>query len=148
VSGRVSQDHLRYLAGAVYFVNDSDIMLPAGEMRATHTERRPVVVVSDQNEQHGTNAEVSGIWPSVLVVPISSSTRYRTRFDVKLGAGEGNLSKKGWARVPALQVMDKEHLDELIGHISGDKLDELTAQILNYLGIIEPDLVEDEDDEF
>jgi mRNA-degrading endonuclease toxin of MazEF toxin-antitoxin module len=141
-----SRTHLRFEAGAVYFVTDSDLMLPGDEQRQLHNSRRPVVVVSDQNERHGTNAMSADEWPSVLVIPVSSSTNYRTRFDVKLGAGEGNLTKKGWVRVPALQVIDKDSLDELIGRISAEKLDEITAQVLNYLGIIEPDPVDDEAD--
>lgn len=142
----VSKSHLRFSAGSVYYVRDEDVLLP-GDNRSLHDERRPVVVISDQNEVHGTNADDAARWPSVTVVPISSSTKYRTRFDVKLSAGEGNLPKKAWARVPATQAMDKNYLDELIGQISQEKLDEITAQVLNYLGVIEPDDLEDEDDE-
>jgi len=54
-----------------------------------------VVVVSDQNQRHGTNAEDPSIWPSVLIVPISSKTSMKTQFCVKIAAREANLPRKG-----------------------------------------------------
>ena len=57
-------------------------------------------------------------------------------FDVKLLQGEGNLSKDSWARVPALQVVDKSLLIRHVGTIRSGALNEITAQILNYLGLI------------
>lgn len=130
----------RYLAGSIYYVPDEDARLPGEEAaRLVHEERRVVLVVSDQGEVHGTNALPSDTWPSVWVVPISSSTSYKTRFDVKIGAGEGNLRKKGWARVPALQVMDKDLLEDMIGQVQPETLRLVTAQVLNYLGVLPPD---------
>lgn len=124
-----------FAAGAVYFVNDADVSLP-GEERITHDERRPVVVVSDQGGVHGTNAQHPSDWPSVLVVPISSKTSRKTRFCVLVASGDGNLKKKGWARVPALQMVDKECLQDMLGFVRPETLDKITAQILNYLGIL------------
>ena len=136
-------DPRRYLAGSIYLVADSRLTLPSGESRLVHDERRPVLVVSDQNEVHGTNAQDARGWPSVLVVPISSSTTYKTRFDVKLAAGCGNLTKKAWARVPALQAIDKAYLEDLLGQVPPDVLDGITAQILDYLGLIQRDVEEE-----
>lgn len=135
----------RFLAGSVYYVDDERLTLPEAAARQVHLERRPVVVISDQNEVHGTNQAAE--WPSILAVPVSSSTTYKTRFDVKLGAGEGNLPKKCWARVPAVQMLDKTWLLDLLGRISAEKLAEITAQLLNYLGLIEPDPGPEDDDE-
>lgn len=120
-------------------------MLLSGQV---HSERRPVIVVSDQNEAHGTNSLADDAWPSVLAVPISSSTTYRTKFDVKIAAGEGNLPRKGWARVPALQAVDKRLLTDMLGRVRSEVLDEVTAQILNYLGLVEPEPQEDEEAPF
>jgi mRNA-degrading endonuclease toxin of MazEF toxin-antitoxin module len=136
----------RYLAGAVYYVDDDEVELPGESTRRLHDERRPVVVVSDQGEVNQTNAQSPRDWPSVLVVPVSSSTSYRTRFDVKLSAGCGNLSKKAWARIPALQPIDKSALKELIGLVPMEVLEDITAQILNYLGLIEPEPSEEEEE--
>ena len=132
-------------AGCVYYLADSKLKLPGGE-RLEHDARRPVLVVSDQNRRHGRNALPSNDWPSVLIVPISSSTTYRTSFDVKLSAGEGGLAKKGWARIPALQMVDKDHLEDMTGCVPQSKLDEVTTQILNYLGILEEQVLEESDE--
>jgi len=124
-----------YRAGAVYYVDDELLGLPGGE-RVVHDGRRPAVVVSDQGGVHGTNAQRPEDWPSVLVVPISSKTSYRTKFDVPIAAGEANLRKKGWARIPGLQMVDKTYLTDMTGLVDQDTLDQITAQILNYLGIL------------
>jgi hypothetical protein len=65
---------------------------------------------------------------------------------VKLSAGCGNLSKKAWARIPALQPIDKSALKELIGLVPMEVLEDITAQILNYLGLIEPEPSEEEEE--
>lgn len=133
-----------YRAGAVYWVGDDELMLPGTESRQVHSERRPAVVISDQRQAHGTNALNEKEWPSVLVIPISSSTSYKTRFDVKISAGEANLPKKGWARVPAAQAIDKSRLTDMLGHVTAETLDQITGQLLNYLGLIEPESEGDE----
>lgn len=132
-------------AGCIFYVADSELTLPGGE-RPPHDARRPVLIVSDQRQRHGTNALPSTTWPSVLAVPISSSTTYRTRFDVKLSAGEGGLAKKGWARIPALQMIDKDHLEDMLGCVSEPILDLVTARILDYLGILEEEVPEEPDE--
>lgn len=60
-------------------------------------------------------------------------------FDVEIPFGEGGMNKAAWARVPALQVMDKDALEDMSGQVSRDILDQLTAMILDYLGIIRPE---------
>lgn len=137
----------RFLAGSIYLVADERLRL-AGSERTVHNARRPVLVVSDQNAANGTNALPASDWPSLLVIPISSSTSHKTRFDVRLAAGEGNLTKKSWARVPGLQMIDKDYLDDLTGQVSPQVLDDVTAQILSYLGIIEPEPAADEEEPF
>lgn len=128
-----------FAAGSIYFVPDQEVQLPGGEKRLVHLERRPVLVFSDQGSVHGTNARPSDEWPSVLVVPISHSTKFRTKFDIRIRAGEGNLPKKGWARVPAVQMVDKDVLEDFTGTVEPATLDAVTAQILDYLGVIEPE---------
>jgi len=131
----------------MYYIADSVLALPGDESRVIHDEKRPVLVISDQNEAHGVNAEDKRSWPTVLVVPISSSTSYKTRFDVRLPAGCGNLPKKGWARIPAVQPVEKDHLRDMLGQVPSEVLDEVTAQVLNYLGLIEPETELDDSEE-
>jgi len=130
--------HEQFQAGSIYYISDVHLKFPGDTSARTYHPQRSVLIVSDQNARHGTNARSSHDWPSVLIVPLSSSTTGRTRFDVQFGAGVGNLEKKSWARVPALQVVDKDHLMTYLGAIGSDLLDAVTAQILNYLGLIEP----------
>ncbi|HVC81802.1 MAG TPA: type II toxin-antitoxin system PemK/MazF family toxin [Chloroflexota bacterium] len=126
-------------AGSIYYIPDVRLRLPGDIDSRTHHPQRPVLIVSDQNARHGTNAQPSQLWPSVLIVPLSSSTTGRTKFDVRLGAGEGNLPKKSWARVPALQVVDKDYIGDYLGKVTPAVLEMVNAQILNYLGLIDPE---------
>lgn len=127
------------MAGCIFYVADVETRLPGGgRERRVHEERRAVLIVSDQGDRHSTNAMPANLWPSVLVVPISSTSKYKTIFDVYLPKGEGNLSKEGWARVPAIQMIDKDFLEDMTGQVRTETLDQVTAQILNYLGIISP----------
>jgi mRNA-degrading endonuclease toxin of MazEF toxin-antitoxin module len=130
-----------YAAGSIYFVADDKIVLPEAGRRQLHRERRPVLIVSDLGGLNQTNCNET--WPSVWVVPVSSSTTYKTRFDIKIAAGDGNLAKKGWARVPALQVMDKSYLQDLVGIVHRTTLESVIAQVLSYLG----DVFEDDDED-
>lgn len=100
----------QFAAGSLHWMADVLLKLPGDGQQRTQHPRRIVLIVSDQNQAHGTNALPSSTWPSVLAVPISSATTGRTRFDVRISAGEGNLERRSWARVPALQVVDKDHL--------------------------------------
>ena len=128
-----------FLAGCISKVKDDRIRLPDNEKRQLHKEKRSVIVVSDQNGAHGSNSYPSSLWPSVWVVPISTSKRDVTVFDVEIPFGEGGMNKAAWARVPALQVMDKDALEDMSGPVSLDILDQITAMILDYLGIIRPE---------
>jgi len=128
-----------FLAGCIYKVKDDRIRLPDNEKRQLHKEKRSVIVVSDQHGAHGSNSYPPSLWPSVWVVPLSTSKRDVTVFDVEIPFGEGGMNKAAWARVPALQVMDKDALEDMSGQVSRDILDQLTAMILDYLGIIRPE---------
>lgn len=122
-------------AGGVYVVRDRSLSLPPNHDRTVH-EHRPVVVISGPN----TNSDL--VWRTVLVVPTSSSTTLRTRFCVKLSAGDGNLDRKTWARIPAIQPLLKADLETFLGILPADKLSEVQARCLEFMG-----LFDDEDDE-
>jgi mRNA-degrading endonuclease toxin of MazEF toxin-antitoxin module len=126
---------LQVVVGGIYFVRDDFITLvPRGD-RPVSYERRPVLVVSGPS----TNSDAG--WSFVLVCPISSSTSRRTKFCVKLASGDGNLPKKGWVRVPAVQPMEKSALQDHTGVIPEDKLAAVQARLVEYLGLL------DEEDE-
>jgi hypothetical protein len=75
------------IAGGLYFVADEKVTLLPREDRQVHEERRRFVVLSGD-----TNSDET--WPLVLGCPVSGSTSFRTRFDVKLAAGEAGTTKK------------------------------------------------------
>ena len=95
-----------------------------------HDERRPFVVLSDSRF----NSDLD--WQVVIGCPASSSTQSRTELCVRLAAGEANVPKKCWIRVPALQPIPKAALQDLTGTLSEDKLNELEMRVLQYLGFI------------
>jgi mRNA-degrading endonuclease toxin of MazEF toxin-antitoxin module len=116
------------IAGGVYLVRDERLTLLPEEERIVHLERRRYVVVSAD-----TNSELG--WPLVLGCPVSASTSHRTRFDVKLAAGEAGTNKRCWIRVPALQPLLKVDLEDLTGKLDEPRLVELYARVVEYLGL-------------
>lgn len=120
--------------GGVYFVKDSVVSLPPNDDRNYHDERRPVVVLSgpDTNGLAG--------WRTVLVAPISSSTSLKTQYCVRLSAGEGGLAKKCWIRVIAVQPLLKSDLEDRLGVLSAERLEEVQARLFQYMGLYMEDL--------
>lgn len=119
--------------GGIYFVKDSAISLPPNDDRSYH-ERRPVVVLSgpDTNSFAG--------WRTVLVAPVSTSTSLKTTYCVKLAAGEGGLNKKCWVRVIAVQPLLKSDLEDRLGLLSAERLEEIQARLFQYMGLPIDDL--------
>lgn len=75
-------------------------------------------------------------WPNALVVPMSSSTSFKTRFCVLIPAGMGNSSKKSWARVTAVQPLAKTDIGDFMGNLPAQQLDVVFARMLEYVGLI------------
>lgn len=126
-------------AGWVYWVDDTEVRLNGEQHRVNHNSR-PVLVVSDLGSMHGKNLDPG--WPTVTVIPISSSTSFKTKFDVKLAAGVAGLPKKCWARVPAIQVVEKHVLGAAAGELPANLLYDVAVNVLDYLGVLhlhEPD---------
>ncbi len=119
-----------YAIGGLYLVADSKLTLLPAEERQVHAERRRFLVLSSLE----TNSDES--WPVVLGCPVSASTSYKTRFDVKLAYGEAGVTKKCWIRVPAAQPLLKDDLEDLTGTLSADRLEEVQARLVDYLGMI------------
>lgn len=120
--------------GGVYYVKDSAISLPPNDGRKYHDERRPVVVLS------GPNTNSFAGWRTVLVAPISTSTSLKTQYCVRLGANEGGLPKKCWVRVVALQPLLKSDLQDRLGVLSAERLEEVQARLFQYMGLYIEDL--------
>jgi mRNA-degrading endonuclease toxin of MazEF toxin-antitoxin module len=68
------------------------------------------------------------------MAPTSSQTTLKTRFDVKVAAGEGGLAKKCWVRIPAIQSIEKADLWQFTGSLDPAKLDQIDAALFDYLG--------------
>jgi mRNA-degrading endonuclease toxin of MazEF toxin-antitoxin module len=118
------------IVGGLYLVADEKIRLLPEEKRQQHSERRRFVVLSASE----TNSDDP--WPVVLGCPVSGSTSFRTRFDVTLAYGEAGVTKKCWIRVPAIQPLLKSDLGDRTGILSAERLEEVQARLLEYLGLI------------
>lgn len=121
---------LAVIVGCLYLVADEKTRLLPEEQRQQHDERRRFVVLSAPE----TNSDDA--WPVVLGCPVSASTRYRTRFDVVLNYGEAGVTKKCWIRVPAIQPLLKNDLEDRTGTLRPERLEEVQARLLEYLGLI------------
>jgi mRNA-degrading endonuclease toxin of MazEF toxin-antitoxin module len=119
------------IIGGLYLVADSKLTLLPSEERQLHDERRRFVVLSGS----ATNSDQG--WPVVLGCPVSASTRFKTRFDVRLAAGEAGATKKCWIRIPAAQPLLKTDLEDLTGTLEAGRLQEAQARLLEYLGLIQ-----------
>ena len=95
-----------------------------------HDVRRPFVVLS------GLRFNSDPEWRVVLGCPTSRSTQFRTELCVRLAAGEANLPKKCWIRVPALQAIPKTELQDHTGSLTAEKLREVQMRVLEYAGLI------------
>ena len=118
-------------AGGVYYTVDDKLRLIPEENRVVHDHRRPVLVVSGFE----TNSDPE--WSFVLVCPISGSTSHKTRYDVQLAAGQGGVIKKCWVRVPAVQPLMKERLEDRAGTVDGRVLSQVQARLAQYLGLLD-----------
>ena len=114
----------------MYLVADKVLSLDDGRSRNVHDTRRPFVVLS------GLRFNSDPEWQVVLGCPTSRSTQFRTELCVRLAAGEANLPKKCWIRVPALQAIPKTELQDHTGNLAGEKLHEAQMRVLEYVGLI------------
>lgn len=115
----------------IYLVSDRNLTLPPEQERHLHDARRPFLILS------GSITNSNKEWPIVLGCPISSSTKCQTRFDVKLAANEAGVDKKCWIRIPALQPLSKDDLEDRTGVLPAPRLEEVQTRVLEYLGLVE-----------
>ena len=72
----------------------------------------------------------------MLGCPVSKSTSYKTQFDVRLASGEAGVTQKCWIRIPAIQPLLKTDLEDRTGTLAAERLEEVQAPLLEYLGLI------------
>jgi mRNA-degrading endonuclease toxin of MazEF toxin-antitoxin module len=115
--------------GSVLWVPDTSVQMPPSTGRDWHP-KRPVLVLS--RDLNNTDSE----WPIFMGCPISSAS-YASEFDVKLAAGLGGLTKKGWVRVALLQPFAKTDAIDRAGQLDAAIVDEVIARLLMYTGAID-----------
>lgn len=112
--------------GGIYLVQDELVTLLPRDDRDLH-ESRPVIVLSS-NEMNN-----QSVWPVVLVVPTSSQPDRATPFCVEIQRGQGNFDRRTWARVPAVQPMEKAELTRFQGPLPGPVLNEILGRLADYI---------------
>ncbi|MFH9393974.1 type II toxin-antitoxin system PemK/MazF family toxin [Streptomyces sp. NPDC017556] len=117
------------ITGGIYLVNDRAIKLPPEDKRNWHVTRRSFLVLS------GGDTNAASDWPIIFGCPLSTATSFVSRFDVKLAAGEGNVNKKCWVRIPQAQPLTKADLQDHTGILTAARLEEVYARLLWYMGL-------------
>ncbi|MEU6496460.1 type II toxin-antitoxin system PemK/MazF family toxin [Streptomyces sp. NPDC046984] len=130
------------ITGGIYLVDDRAIKLPPEDKRNFHTTRRSFLVLS------GTDTNSDPVWPIVFGCPLSTAASFRSRFDVKLAAGEGNVNKKCWIRIPQAQPITKDDLQDHTGILNETRLQEVYARLFWYMGLTGFDDKSDDDSPF
>jgi hypothetical protein len=69
----------------------------------------------------------------------------KTELCVKIPANEGGLSKRGWVRIPALQLLEKTDLEDFLGVLTQRRLEIVQARVLEYMGLIDEGSDDDAD---
>lgn len=95
-------------------------------------KERPVVLV--QNDEDNENPA----YPLVVVVPVSTQKVDRVyKQDVVLPRGTGGLHEDSKALVGIVRTIQKGDLMKKLGHLSGEKLEELNLKLLRQMGFLE-----------
>lgn len=116
------------MRGGAYWVKDELLQLPP-RIRKLHP-RRGVIVISREED----NADPE--WPTVLVIPTSSEPEYVTPHCHRLSQIKANDGGPLWARVPAVQFVMKEELEDRYGLVEHLEMEQLVARLLHYIGEI------------
>lgn len=120
----------RIKRGGIFNIPDAKLTLPPESQRGeVHKSARPFLVISSDEKNLDAN------WPTVVGCPISSSTKFKTQFDIKLAAGTANLPKKCWVRVPAIQPISKDDLAHYLGELPEDEMLDVEASLVEYLDL-------------
>ncbi|ONH59648.1 hypothetical protein CcI49_17045 [Frankia sp. CcI49] len=119
--------------GGIYWINDDKISMPPETNRLNHPRRMVLVVSGPSNGDPA--------WPLVQIMPLSSQSTRKTRWCVKINAGQGNVERKCWVRIPLSQPILKADLQDQVGVLPEALLLHVQANMAAYHGL------EDEDEE-
>jgi mRNA-degrading endonuclease toxin of MazEF toxin-antitoxin module len=86
----------------------------------------------------GSDTNVDPAWLVVLICPISGSTPKEDSLLREVGCWRGRVSKKCWVRIPAIQPAMKNDLQDLLGVLAEDRLNECQGRLVEYMGLVEP----------
>jgi mRNA interferase MazF len=113
------------MRGDVYFVQ----LAPRSGSEQQGT--RPCIIVSTDafNKAKG--------WQSITVVPLTSAKQWLKKSPtvVLLEKGAANLPKQSAALAHQITTIDRSKLQNKVGTVSADVLEELEQAIMNYLAI-------------
>ena len=114
--------------GAVYLVNDKELLLVSDdpEKRKFH-EQRTVVVVSSQT------VAADPTWKWILVCPTTTSEVHKTRYDVLAVAGSGGLTYDSWISIPGVLPIRKSRLGQRLGRLDSDLVSAVHARLIQYI---------------
>ncbi|MGD9157136.1 MAG: type II toxin-antitoxin system PemK/MazF family toxin [Desulfobacteraceae bacterium] len=100
----------------------------AGMQGSEPGKKRPVVIV----QRNSINISKFG---TVLVIPLTTQTRHSNiPGNVLLNKGEANLPSPSLARCTHVMVIDKNRLNEKVGTLSSDRIEEIVDNICWVLG--------------
>ena len=124
---RGKPDPVQPVHGGVYWVDDARVTMPPWLPARRLKTPRPVIVVS------GSTFNFDDSWQFVLVVPTSTEPEMVSRFCVDLRPAESGMSRQTWARVPAIQPLEKTDLLDRCGLLQPMLMRAVIAQLVRYL---------------
>lgn len=113
----------------VYLVPDQQVTMPPNGERRMH-ERRPVIVLSEQRICSDEN------WPVVSALPLSTSDKYVTPYDVEVAKGVCGNTDQCWARVHMVQPLLKEHLVTKWGEVPPNLFQDILSKFAEHVGLL------------
>lgn len=122
--------------GGVYMVRDELVVFPEDRLpgaKRTRHEHRYVLVLQCQEDCDAPDI------PTVLVAPLSTRKRVKSRFDYELSHGTANLREDDYVKLALVQPMLKTELVKRVGIVDLAKMhDVVTVLLANIGGIRRP----------
>ncbi len=96
--------------------------------RRKHVER-PVVVLQDNDYND------NPLFKTIAIAPISTQGQYKTILDIELKRSNDGVRQDCYVRLYLMQPILKTNLVKHVNKISADKIDELKATLIFFLGL-------------
>lgn len=117
----------KYNFGAIWVIPDEKIKFPKNLFRTAH-KNRTVVIVENSKYNYNKNEE------DILVVPLSSQLNIYHSDDILINTDDLNkLDKDCYARMRAIQFINKSSCIEYIGKISDEIKYDILYTIQSYI---------------